>query len=272
MATIKEVLFAVARRIDRFEARLLLAHLLQCRREYFITHDNDELSDEVLTRYEALIARREAGEPVPYIIGEQEFFSRPFHVREGVLIPRPDTETLIETVLAEIDRCQAKTLLDMGTGSGCIAITLALENPSLCVSASDFSEKALKVAQENAKTLGADIKFYHGSWYEALSADMRFDMIVSNPPYIHPQDEHLAALQYEPITALTDGVDGLKDLRAIVTGAPNHLTSQGFLAMEHGWDQGQAVRNLFDPEIWCDVKTIKDLGDNDRVTMGRLKA
>lgn len=271
MATIKEVLFAATRRIDRFEARLLLAHLLQCRREYFITHDNDLVADDVLIRYENLLARREKGEPIPYIIGEQEFFSRPFRVREGVLIPRPDTETLIETVLSEAQRTNAQTLLDMGTGSGCIAITLALENPALTVGATDLSEIALEVARENANALGANITFFQGPWYDALPSNARFDIIVSNPPYIHPDDEHLAALQYEPITALTDGFDGLKDLRAIVDGAPLHLNPQGLLAVEHGWDQGPTVRALFAPEIWCEIKTIKDLGDNDRVTLGRLK-
>lgn len=271
MATIKEVLFQAAHRIDRFEARLLLAHLLQCRREYFITHDNDEITDDVRQKYDTLIARREAGEPVPYIIGEQEFFSRPFKVREGVLIPRPDTETLIETVLAQATCYQAKTLLDMGTGSGCIAITLALEMPELRVTATDFSDKALIVAKENADALQAKIEFHQGSWYEALPEGARFDIIVSNPPYIHPEDHHLANLRYEPITALTDGYDGLKDLRAIVAGAPDHLQPGGLLAMEHGWDQGETVRNLFDSDRWCDVKTIKDLGENDRVTLGRLK-
>ena len=236
-----------------------------------VTHDNDEITDDVRQKYDTLIARREAGEPVPYIIGEQEFFSRPFKVREGVLIPRPDTETLIETVLAQATCYQAKTLLDMGTGSGCIAITLALEMPELRVTATDFSDKALIVAKENADALQAKIEFHQGSWYEALPEGARFDIIVSNPPYIHPEDHHLANLRYEPITALTDGYDGLKDLRAIVAGAPDHLQSGGLLAMEHGWDQGEAVRNLFDSDRWCDVKTIKDLGENDRVTLGRLK-
>lgn len=271
MATIKEALFAASHRIDRFEARLLLAHLLQCRREYFITHDQDEISDDNLNRYESLITRREQGEPIPYIIGQQEFFSRPFRVREGVLIPRPDTETLIETVLEETNRTQAQTLLDMGTGSGCIAITLALENPALSVSATDLSEKALEIAKENACTLGAEIKFSQGAWYDALSNDARFDVIVSNPPYIHPEDEHLSALQYEPISALTDGHDGLEDLRSIVAGAPKHLNPYGLLVLEHGWDQGQAVRNLFNPEIWQNVRTVRDLGENDRVTLARLK-
>ena len=272
MATIKEVLFAAARRVDRFEARLLLAHLLHCPREYFITHDNDEVTPEIAARFESLLSRREAGEPVPYIVGEQEFFSRTFKVREGVLIPRPDTETLIETVLQEVALHRATSLLDMGTGSGCIAITLALEMPELAVTATDFSEKALAVAKDNAETLKARISFHQGSWYEALPDDARFDIIASNPPYIHPEDHHLANLRYEPITALTDGVDGLKDLRAIVADAPNHLNANGLLAMEHGWDQGEAVRNLFDESLWYDVRTIKDLGDNDRVTLGRLKS
>jgi release factor glutamine methyltransferase len=179
---------------------------------------------------------------------------------------------LIETVLQEAANHRATSLLDMGTGSGCIAITLALEMPELAVTATDFSEKALAIAKDNAKTLKARISFHQGSWYEALPNDARFDIIVSNPPYIHPQDHHLANLRYEPITALTDGVDGLKDLRAIVADAPNHLNANGLLAMEHGWDQGEAVRNLFDESLWYDVRTIKDLGDNDRVTLGRLKS
>ncbi len=271
MATIKEALFQAAQRIDRFEARLLLAHLMQCRREYFITHDHDALDVHVLERFKALVTRREAGEPVPYIIGSQEFFSRPFHVRPSVLIPRPDTETLIETVLSEIARTPAKTLLDMGTGSGCIAITLALEAPQLQVMASDLSVDALTIAKENAKELNANVNFVQGAWYEALPAEARFDIIASNPPYIHPKDDHLAALEYEPIGALTDGVDGLEDLRSIIHGAPKHLNPNGLLILEHGWDQGAAVRALFDDQQWTPAQTIKDLGDNDRVTFARLK-
>lgn len=181
MATIRQILVEASQRIDRFDARLLLCFCLNKPRTFLIAHDQDELDDETLKSFLALVARREKGEPFPYIVGTQEFFSRPFCVNPNVLIPRPDTETLIELVLEEVKTHPAQTLLDMGTGSGCIAITLALELPNFQVWATDYSEKALDVASTNASSLGANVRFSQGSWYDALPNGQRFDIIVSNP-------------------------------------------------------------------------------------------
>ena len=231
-----------------------------------------DLSAKERSKIEEIVVGLRQQQPIKYLLGEALFHGMTLKVTPAVLIPRPETAELVDLVLQDWPAESSPHLLDVGTGSGCIAITLALEMPELAVTATDFSEKALAVAKDNAETLKARISFHQGSWYEALPDDARFDIIVSNPPYIHPQDHHLANLRYEPITALTDGVDGLKDLRAIVTDAPNHLNANGLLAMEHGWDKGEAVRNLFDESLWYDVRTIKDLGDNDRVTLGRLKS
>ncbi len=271
MTSIRQVLQAAQKRIDRFDAQLLLGFCLSKNRIYLITHETDELDSTTLEHFETLVSRREAGEPFAYIVGVQEFFSRAFKVTPDVLIPRPDTETLIETTLEEIKRYPAETLLDMGTGSGCIAITLALEAKHLKVYASDICPRALAIAQENAQALHASITLYEGAWYTAISENQRFDVIVSNPPYIESNDEHLKSLTYEPISALTDGDNGLTDLEKIITGAPAHLNAYGLLVLEHGWNQGAAVRNLFDADIWRDVRTVKDLGGNDRITLARLR-
>lgn len=271
MATIRQILVEASQRIDRFDARLLLCFCLNKPRTFLIAHDQDELDDDTLERFLSLVARREKGEPFPYIVGTQEFFSRPFRVNPNVLIPRPDTETLIELVLEEVKTHPAQTLLDIGTGSGCIAITLALELPYLHVWATDYSEKALDVAATNASSLGANVHFSQGSWYDALPNKQRFDIIVSNPPYIESTDVHLNNLTFEPISALTDGADGLTDIQKIIEGAPEHLNACGLLAIEHGWDQGEAVRKLFSDTFWENVETLKDLGGNDRITKARLK-
>ena len=271
MATISQALKEASQLIDRLDARLLLCFCLSKPRTYLIAHDREEIDEALLTQYKALVKRRHLGEPFPYITGTQEFFSRAFKVTPAVLIPRPDTETLIEEVLSEIEHHPARTLLDLGTGSGCIAITLAKECPSLQVFATDFSGAALQVACTNAQIHKATIEFSHGSWFDAIGQKATFDIIVSNPPYIEKDDQHLENLTYEPISALTDGGDGLKDLREIIMGAPEHLNPGGLLVLEHGWDQGQAVRNLFDLTLWQAPQTLQDLGGNDRITKARLK-
>ena len=271
MTTIEQALEGAAKRIDRSEAKLLMTYLLGVSRTYLITHDRDPLTPDQRKDYEALVLRREKGEPVPYIVGSQEFYSRSFQVTPDTLIPRPDTETLIETVVHYAQEIKKPvSILDLGTGSGCIAITLALQLPQSRVSAADISQGALQVAQSNASSLGANVRFFHGSWFNALNRDARFDLIVSNPPYIHPQDEHLQNLRFEPIDALTDHKDGLSDLREIITQAPQHLNQDGWLFLEHGFDQGQAVRDLLDPGVWKNVKTVQDWGNNDRVTLAQL--
>ena len=271
MTTIAQALDHAYHLIDLFEAKLLLATLLGKGRTYLITHDRDPLDSDTLNIYLSLVARRQKGEPIPYITGTQEFYGRPFHVTPDVLIPRPDTETLIEAVLSLSKEHTIRTLLDMGTGSGCIAVTLALELAQTQVAASDISQEALSIARENAAALNARVRFYESDWFESVHELTLFDVIVSNPPYIHPADEHLTNLTYEPTSALTDGINGLKDIEKIILGAPDHLNRSGFLLLEHGWDQAQAVQSLFNPRIWEAPQTIKDLAGNDRVTIARLR-
>lgn len=270
MATIQQAIAEASKRIHRFEAKLLLAHCLGVGRTYLITHDKDCLPPTVLQRYEDCVRARENRMPVPYITGTQEFFGRSFSVTPDVLIPRPDTETLIEFILEKTSGKGPLSLLDLGTGSGCIAITLALENPSLAVTATDINEKSLAVAKNNATQLGAAVSFFLGDWFKALTSSKKFDLIVSNPPYIDSQDKHLENLPFEPIGALTDGFDGLTHIRHLITEAPQYLRHGGLLAFEHGWDQAKDVRSLFANTLWTDVVTIKDLGGNDRVTAATL--
>ena len=273
MTTIRQAEQQASKLIDRFEARLLLAHCLGVNRTYLITHDRDELSEELLRDYKDCVSKRFKGMPVPYICGHQEFYGRSFDVTPDVLIPRPDTETLIDFILQQCPKNQPMTLIDLGTGSGCIAVTLALENPKLTVSATDISTKALSIARQNAQKLGAAVTFYEGSWFDAVPEFSRFDIIVSNPPYIHREDEHLQNLQYEPVGALTDGADGLTHIAHIIEKAPQYLNSNGLLAFEHGWDQAEAVRALFQSKsCWQKITTVKDLGGNDRVTFAYLCA
>lgn len=271
MPTVSEAWQNASKLIDRFEAKLLLASCLGVNRTYLITHDKDALTESVLNHYKKCVQERAKGVPVPYILGKQEFYGRPFKVTPAVLIPRPDTETIVEFVLAQCPIDSELSVLDMGTGSGCIAITLALENSNLNVNATDVSPSALEIAETNAKNLGADIHFYCGSWFEAIPASLRYDIIVSNPPYIHREDEHLKNLGYEPIGALTDGFDGLTHIDHIIKNAPSFFKKNGLLAFEHGWDQGESVRTLFKKHsLWKDIQTIQDLGGNDRVTAARL--
>ena len=271
MPTIQESIIFASKRIDRFEAKLLLAHCLGVGRTYLITHDRDELPPSVWEKYKNGVQQRSEGMPIPYICGSQEFFGRPFKVTPDVLIPRPDTETLVEFILNSCAPEHSASLLDLGTGSGCIAVTLALEKTNFKVSATDVCERALNVARQNAHQLKASVNFYLGSWFDAIPTGKMFDIIVSNPPYIHQDDEHLKNLTYEPIGALTDGFNGLTHIEHIISQAPYFLTSNGLLAFEHGWDQGEAVRAIFEKNgCWEKIQTIKDLGNNDRVTAAYL--
>jgi release factor glutamine methyltransferase len=252
----------------RLEIRILLGHALGVNRAWLIAHEHDELSASSLAKYESLLARRLAGEPVAYLLGEKEFFGRSFKVTPAVLIPRPETELLVELALEKLpDR--AARVLDLGTGSGCIAITLALERPGCGVVAVDQSAAALAVAKQNAVHLGAKLGFYQGNWYQALPAETeKFDLIVSNPPYVAEGDTHLAALTHEPGAALASGPDGLADIRLIVQGAQAHLAPGGWLMFEHGWDQGEACRKLLEQAGFSGVQTRADLAGHGRVTYG----
>ena len=264
--------------LPRAEARRLLASLTGQPLTWFMAHGDDPANPNTATRFQTLAERRRAGEPLAYLLGQQEFYGRPFTVSPAVLIPRADTETLVETALEQLLllRQQRRTvplsLLELGTGSGIIAITLALEAPDTGVHAVERSPEALAMAQQNAKALGAHrIHWHAGSWWQALASPRRFDLIVSNPPYIAAGDHHLQQgdLRFEPPQALAAGPDGLDDLRIIIGGAPTHLNPGGWLLLEHGWNQGEAVRGMLAEHGWQQVATLRDLAGLDRVSIGR---
>jgi len=262
---------ALEKREARIEARVLLAHALKVDHAWLIAHDRDTPTPAQQHAIENLIARRAAGEPVAYILGEREFFGLNFSVTPAVLIPRPDTELLVETALQRLPEDAPCRILDLGAGSGAIAIALALHRPMAEVVAVEASADALTVAQANAHRLGADnVRCIAGNWYAGLGVK-KFDMIVSNPPYIAATDPHLNAgdLRYEPRQALASGSDGLRDLRRIVACAPAHLAAQGWLLLEHGYDQAQACRSLLADSGFSDVQTWMDIAGTSRVSGGR---
>lgn len=265
--TIRALIGEATPKIGRFEAMILLAHILGKPKEYLIAHDDEELPDTTLMTFDVYVSMRLDGVPVAYLTGRQEFFGRYFTVDHNVLIPRPDTEVLIEQAL--IVAPEKPEILDMGTGSGCIAVTLAKECPEARVTATDVSEEALAIARGNAEALGAEVEFRKGSWWEAVPEGARYDLIVSNPPYIRSDDEHLPALRHEPQGALTDSGNGLSCLEEIAAHAMSHLRHGGWLLVEHGWDQAPDVAALFRSVGLAAVRTVRDYGGNDRVTMGR---
>ncbi len=254
--------------LDRSDTLALFTHATGLTRAWLIAHDRDEISPEHLANLQALIARRQAGEPVAYIVGYREFYGRDFAVNPAVLIPRPDTELLVELALARAP--QNARVIDLGTGSGCIPVTLKLERPDLELSALDLSPAALETARGNAERVGAAVRFLQSDWLAAVSNES-FDLIVSNPPYIHRDDAHLAKgdLRFEPRSALTDEEDGLAHLRHIVSTARAQLTPGGWLLLEHGWDQGADCRALLKQAGYANVTTWQDLGGNDRVSGGQ---
>ena len=258
-------------RLPRLEVRMLLEHVLAKPRAWLLAHDTDPLAPEVVAAYEALAQRRLAGEPMAYLLGQREFMGHAFRVTPDVLIPRPDTEVLVETALECVAAMPAPAVLDLGTGSGAIAISIALARRDARVMASDVSAAALAVAAGNAWELTASVRFVQGSWYGAVPAGEGFDLIVSNPPYVASDDPHLGQgdVRFEPRGALTDGADGLEDLRRIVAGAHRHLKAGGALWMEHGWDQAEAVRGLLAAAGFADVHSRRDLAGIERISGGR---
>ena len=264
--------------LPRAEARRLLASLTGQPLTWFMAHGDDPADPDTTACFQALAERRRAGEPLAYLLGQQEFYGRPFAVSPAVLIPRADTETLVETALEQLARLRRQrcavplSLLELGTGSGIIAITLALEAPDTEVHAVERSPDALAVAQQNAKALRADnIHWHAGSWWQALASRRRFDLIVSNPPYIAANDHHLQQgdLRFEPPQALAAGPDGLDDLRIIIGGAPTHLNPGGWLLLEHGYDQEAPVQALLRDAGFADVFTRRDLAGQPRVSGGQ---
>lgn len=258
-------------RLPRLEVRMLLEHVLDKPRAWLLAHDTDAVAPETAAAYEALAQRRLAGEPMAYLIGRREFMGHLFRVTPDVLIPRPDTEVLVETALHCIDGVTGPMVLDLGTGSGAIAVSIALARRDARVMASDVSAAALAVAAANAWDLAAAVRFVEGSWYEAVPPGEGFDLIVSNPPYVASDDPHLdqGDLRFEPRGALTDGAGGLDDLARIVCGAHAHLKPGGALWMEHGWDQAAQVRDMLHQSGFEDVHSRQDLAGIERISGGR---
>ena len=255
----------------RADADALLCHLLDCRRSYLMTWPERELDAAQQATLQGWLDRRLAGEPIAHLIGEREFWSLPLKVSPATLIPRPDTEVLVEQALARLPAGPC-ALLDLGTGTGAIALALKSERPDADVWAVDRMPDAAALARANSAALGLPIEVRDGSWFEPLSDAPRFAMIVSNPPYIDGADPHLEEgdVRFEPRSALVAGEQGLADIRLIVADAPAHLCPGGWLLLEHGWEQGAAVRQLLLQQGYCQVETVRDYGDNERVTLGRL--
>lgn len=254
----------------KFDAEALMVAQLGVPLNQVRLHDEDAIPAALALAYAAAIERRRMGEPVAYITGRQGFWTLDLDVDPSVLIPRADTETLVEWALQIARKAAAGSrIADLGTGSGAIALALAHDLASTSIVATDRSEAALNVARRNAHARGlARVEFRSGDWCAALGAD-RFGLIVSNPPYIAEGDPHLPALRYEPRLALTAGIDGLDAIRRIVRDAPAHLDAGGWLLIEHGHDQGDAVRALFAERGFAEVETRRDFGGNERVTGGR---
>ena len=255
----------------RLDAELLLAHALGKSRSYLHTWPERELETEQLERYQAAIVRRQAGEPVAYILGQQGFWSLDLEVASHTLIPRPDTELLVETVLALLPATPA-ALLDLGTGTGAIALALASERPAWRLTGVDRVAEAVALAERNRARLSLNnASFIESHWFSAL-AGQRYQLIVSNPPYIAADDRHLAEgdVRFEPSSALVAGADGLDDIRLIIQQAPNYLQAGGWLLLEHGFDQAAAVRELLSARGFSAVESRRDLGGHERISLGRF--
>ncbi len=271
MTTVAAALAAARAKLPASEARLLLGHALGRPAAWLIAHDDEVLEEDALLSFASLAARRAGGEPVAYLVGYREFFGRDFAVSPAVLIPRPETELLVEIALARVGAGGTPKILDLGTGSGCLAITLALEIPQAQVTAVDASEAALQIASKNAEQLGAQLRVVQSDWFTALAGEC-FDLIVANPPYIADCDPHLAAgdLRHEPSAALSSGTDGLEDIRRIIAAASAHLAPGGQLWLEHGYDQAEAVAGLLAAAGLVDIEQHRDLAGIVRVSGGWL--
>ncbi|HHQ4883608.1 TPA: peptide chain release factor N(5)-glutamine methyltransferase [Aeromonas veronii] len=258
----------------RADADVLLCHLLDCRRSYLMTWPERELDADQQAILQGWLARRLNGEPIAHLVGEREFWSLPLKVSPATLIPRPDTEVLVEQALAKIPQGPC-AVLDLGTGTGAIALALKSERPEVDVWAVDRMADAAALARENSTALGLPIEVRDGSWFEPLGEPdrdktPRFAVIVSNPPYIDGADPHLEQgdVRFEPRSALVADESGLADIRHIATHAPAHLHCEGWLLLEHGWDQGMVVRQLLQDLGYRSVTTVRDYGENERVTLG----
>jgi release factor glutamine methyltransferase len=271
--TIRDALDAARQATDRIEARVLLREVLKQSDAWLLAHDDELLTVEQAQQYVALVVRRVAGEPMAYITGSREFHGREFRVTPAVLIPRPETELLVELALQRLPVDVPCRVLDLGAGSGCIGITIAAERPQAQVTLVDASQAALEIGRTNAAQWApANTTLLHSDWYSAV-ANERFDLIVANPPYVAEGDAHLQQgdLRFEPHSALASGVDGLNDLQQIIARAPRHLHAGGWLLLEHGFDQAVACAWLLEAAGFQEVFNTRDLADMPRVSGGRLE-
>lgn len=267
---IQSAALTLARTSDsaRLDAQVLLAHALGKSRAFLFSHSDEPVPADDERAYKALLARRLNGEPVAYILGEREFWSLSLTVTPDTLIPRPDTERLVEIALDLIDEHAFTRIADLGTGSGAIALSISTERPGCAVTATDINAKSLEVAASNAKRLGLSrVEFVQSDWTEAL-AGRQFDLVVSNPPYVAQGDDALASLSHEPAGALVSGPDGLDDIRRLAVAVPGIVAAGGRLLLEHGNEQGDAVQQLLAAAGWRDVRTWKDHAGQPRVTGG----
>ena len=265
---VKEALRAFG--TDYRDAELLLLHSLgRDDRSWLIAHDHDELPTDVIATFSSLSDERLRGMPLAYLLGHREFWSLKLKVTRDVLIPRPETELLVAWAVELASQYDLQSMLDLGTGSGAIALAVKHDLPHLTVTASDVSGSALRVARENAEDLGLPVEFVESSWFGAL-AHRRWALIASNPPYVAADDDHLkdGDLRFEPSTALTDGGDGLSSIREIASNAPNHLEAGGWLLIEHGYDQAADVRSILELNGFSKVSLRHDLAGRPRVTGG----
>ncbi|WP_273382798.1 peptide chain release factor N(5)-glutamine methyltransferase [Actinobacillus porcinus] len=260
----------------KVDVHLILQSVTGKSKSQILAFSETELDEQTLEKLTALLQRRATGEPMAYILGETDFWSLNLEVSTDTLIPRPDTEVLVEQALMRIPQKEQVAILDLGTGTGAIALALADElkkrGQKSRVLGVDLMPNAVALAQRNAlRNQLPQVEFCQSSWFDNVAE--KFDLIVSNPPYIDPQDAHLTQgdVRFEPLTALVSDEEGYKDLRHIIEQAPNYLHSSGWLLLEHGWQQGEKVRSFFANNLWEMVATVKDYGDNERVTLARLK-
>lgn len=267
------ILFALQQGMERIDAQLLLLHALgrdAHDRAWLLAHDRDALAPLHARVYAELCDRRQQGEPVAYILGRREFHGLSLRVDARVLDPRPDTETLVDWALMQLPEEQPLRVLDLGTGSGAIALAIAARRPAIRMTAVDLSAAALDVARANGQRLGLAVDWRHGSWFAPVQAE-RFDLIVSNPPYIREDDSHMLQLRHEPRMALTSGVCGLDDIRSIVSGASAHMNPGAWLLIEHGHDQAEEVARLLDVQGLVGIQHRRDLAGIVRCTGGQRR-
>lgn len=277
MSTVRQALAGARQRLAKLpdadpdlDARVLLCHVLQRPASWLYAWPEAQLDAAQQASFDDLVQRRAAGTPVAHLTGRREFWGLELQVSPATLIPRPDTELLVETALELGGQRRGLRVLDLGTGSGAIALALGHERPYWQLTASDASPAALAIAEANAARLGFTVRFLHGPWFDAVRGGERFDLILSNPPYVCELDPHLdqGDVAHEPRSALSAGADGLDDLRRIIAAAPSWLAADGWLAVEHGWQQGRAVRDLMTRAGLSRVATRQDLGARDRVSLG----